>query len=72
MQFHPWSAMMEVVLTVIKPSSHWDGKAIEFPYTVYGSQLDNGAHTLTASYTDYAGNNQQRVQYLLLIFRNLS
>lgn len=34
-----------------------DEKCIEFPYTVYGSQLANGAHTLTVSYTDYAGHN---------------
>lgn len=32
-----------------------DQKPIELPYTVYGSRIGNGTHTLTASYTDLAG-----------------
>jgi len=37
-----------------------DGDSIELPYTVYGSQLENGTHTLSVTCTDYAGHTTQK------------
>ena len=47
-----------------------DGKRIEIPYTVFGSKLENGGHTLTASYTDYAGHTTEKTVQFTTSYSN--